>query len=65
MLNSFKQMTPLLKNIHNGYKLFIMNIVINLHNKKIMKTKVSKMKKIVFSKLWKHDTFYKIKNVRL
>jgi hypothetical protein len=48
MLNSFKQMTPFLKGIHDGYKLFIMNFIINLHGKKLMKTKIDKMKNLLF-----------------
>jgi hypothetical protein len=28
-----------------------------------MKTEVDKMKKIVFSKLWECDNYYKVKNV--
>jgi poly(A) polymerase Pap1 len=35
MLNFFKQMMPFIKNIHDGYKSFIMNIVISLCKKTI------------------------------
>jgi hypothetical protein len=38
---------PLLKAIHNGCKFFIMNLVINLHRKKITRTKVDRIKKII------------------
>ncbi len=44
MLSSFKQMTRILKGIHDSYKFFIMNFIINLHGKKLMKTKIDKMK---------------------
>ncbi len=53
MLNYFKQMLPLFKSIHDGYNFFIMNIVINLHKRKLMRTKVNKMKKIVFFQIVK------------
>jgi hypothetical protein len=52
-LNYFKQMLPLFKSIHDGYNFFIMNIVINLHKRKLMRTKVNKMKKIVFFQIVK------------
>jgi hypothetical protein len=49
MSSSFKQMMPLLQSIHNGYKFFIMNLVINFRKKKLRRTKVERMKMIVFS----------------
>jgi hypothetical protein len=57
VLSSFKQMTPFLKGIHGDYKFFIMNFIINLYRKKLMQTKVNRMKKFVFSKLWKYGAF--------
>jgi len=42
-----------------------MNLVINFHKRKLMRTKVNKMNKIVFSKLWEHDAYCKIGNVHL
>jgi hypothetical protein len=47
MLSSLKQMTPFLKGIHDGYNFFIMNLIINLHKKKLMKTKVDMMKDLL------------------
>ncbi len=64
ILKIFKQMMPLFKGIHDGYKFFIMNLVINLCKKKITKMEIDKMKKIVFFKLWEHNTYYKVENVR-
>jgi hypothetical protein len=58
-------MTPFLKAIHNGYTLFIMNIIINLCKKKLMKMEVDMIKKIVFSKLGVHNAYRKIGSVRL
>jgi len=58
-------MTPFLKAIHNGYKFFIMNIVINLCRKKLMKVEADMIKKIVFSKLRMHNAYRKIGSVRL
>ncbi len=56
-------MVPLLKGIHDGYKFLIMNFTINFCRRKIMKIEANKMKKIVFSKLWKHNTYCKVENV--
>jgi hypothetical protein len=39
MLNSFKQMKPLFKNIHDVLKLFIMNLVANIYKKILWKWK--------------------------
>jgi hypothetical protein len=64
-LSFFKQMTPLLKGIHDGKKFFITNLIINLHKKKLTKTKVDRMKKIVFSKLLKHGIYCKVRNIYL
>jgi len=63
MLNFLKQMMPFFKGIHNGYKFFIMNIVINMHKKKITRMEIDKMKKIVLFKLWHHNTYCKVRNV--
>jgi len=54
MLNSFKQMMPFFKSIHDGEKFYIMNFLINLHRRKLQRIKADKIKKIVFSKLWKY-----------
>ncbi len=59
-----KQMAPLLKGSMMIKKKCIMNIIINLHKRKLTKTKVDKMKKIIFSKLWKHVPYYKVRNLR-
>ncbi len=58
-------MMPFLKAIHNGYKIFIMNDVINLRMKKLMKMEADMMKNIVFSKLGVHNAYHKIGRVRL
>jgi hypothetical protein len=63
MLSSFKQMMPLLKDIHDGYKFFMMNFIINIHKKKLMRMEANMVKKIVFSKLWEHDAYYKVRSV--
>ncbi len=41
----------------------IMNLVINFHTKRLTRTKNNRMKKIVFSKLWEHDAYYKVESV--
>jgi len=64
-LRSFKQMTSLVKGIHDCYKFFIMNLIINLHKRKNTKMEVDMMKKIVFSKLWKYGAYCKVRNVHL
>jgi hypothetical protein len=58
-------MTPHLKNIRDGQKFFVMNLIIDFNKGKLMKAKIDKMKKIVFSKLWKCDTCCKIRNIYL
>ncbi len=63
MLNSFKQMMPFFKSIHDGEKFYIMNFIINLHRRKLKRIKVDKIKKIVFSKLWKYGTYFKVGSV--
>ncbi len=63
MLSSFKKMASLLKIIHNGLKFFIMNLVINLHMRKHTRVETNKMKKIIFSKLWEHNTYCKVKSI--
>ncbi len=40
-----------------------MNLVINLCKEKLTRTKIDNMKKIVFSKLWKHNTYCKIGSI--
>ncbi len=45
------------------YKLFIMNLTVHLFNNFFTKTKADIMKKIIFSKLWKYGTYYKVENV--
>ncbi len=42
-----------------------MNLVSNFYRKKITGTKANKVKKIVFSKLWEHATYYKVGNIHL
>ncbi len=44
---------------------FIMNLVVNFCERKLTRTEVKKMKKIVFSKLWKYDAYYRIRIIRL
>jgi hypothetical protein len=63
MLNSFKKMMPLLKDIHDDYFFIIMSLVINVCRKKLTKMEANKMKKIIFSKLWKHNTYSKVKSI--
>ncbi len=48
-------MMPLLKGIHDGQKLFVMNIVINFNRRKFMKIETNYMKKIIFFELWKYN----------
>jgi hypothetical protein len=43
----------------------IMNLVINLYRKKLIRMEIDKVKKIVFSKLWEYDTYCKIGSVCL
>jgi len=40
-------------------------LIINLHKKKLIRMEVDKMKKIVFSKLWKHNAYHKVGSVYL
>jgi hypothetical protein len=42
-----------------------MSFEINIHKIKLMRVKADKMKNIVFSKLCKHDTYYKVKSMSL
>ncbi len=49
MLSYFKQMMPFLKNIHDGKKFLIMNLIVNLGRREFTKMEVDMMKKIVFS----------------
>ncbi len=42
---------PLLNNINDGQKFFVMNLIIDFNKGKFMKAKVDMMKKIVYSKL--------------
>jgi hypothetical protein len=65
MLSSFKQVMPFLQNIHDGYKFFILNLVIIFCKRKLTRTKVNKMKKIFFYKLWEHNTYCKVESVCL
>ncbi len=51
MLNIFKQMRSLLKSIYNGYKLFIMNLVINFCKRKLTRMEVNCLFQIV--KMWR------------
>jgi hypothetical protein len=44
-------MMPLLKSIHDGQEFFVMNLIVDFRKGKIMKAKIDRMKKIVFSKL--------------
>ncbi len=62
MLSSFKQMTPLLKNIHEGKKFLIMNLVIIVGNN-LWEQKPIGWKQFVFSKLWEYDIKCKIKSI--
>jgi hypothetical protein len=55
-------MTPIFKGIHNGQKFFVMNIIIDFEKEIFIRMKVNMMKKIVFSKLWEYNTYYKILN---
>jgi len=41
-------MTPFLKNIHEGKKFLIMNLVINISRRELVRTKVNCMKKLSF-----------------
>jgi hypothetical protein len=61
MLSSFKQMTLLFKSIHNGYKFFIMNLIINLC--KIYKNKSQEDEEDCPFKLWEYNTNYKVISV--
>jgi hypothetical protein len=58
-------MTPLLKGIHNGQKLLIMNFIINLRKKKLTRTQVDRMNFYFFFKLWEYDVYYKVNSVHL
>jgi hypothetical protein len=46
-------------------KKFIMNIIINFCKKRLVRMKVDRMKKIIFSKLWEYDIYYKVESVHL
>ncbi len=65
MLSFFEYIMPLLNNINDGQKFFVMNLIIDFNKGKFMKAKVDMMKKIVYSKLWKCDTYCKIRNICL
>jgi hypothetical protein len=49
-------MMPFLKGIHDGQKLFDMNIVINFDKRKLTRIETKWMKKIIFFGLWEYDT---------
>jgi hypothetical protein len=44
---------------------FIMNLVVNIYRKKLMKTKINRVKMIFFSNLWKYDAYCKVKSIYL
>jgi len=63
MLNSFKQMTPLFKGIHDAHNFFIMNFIINLQKKKyIWKWKLRGWKSNVVMNVWLPQIGYPCSN---
>ncbi len=42
---------PFLKSVNNGQKFFVMNLIVNINKKKLMRTKIDKMKEIKISRL--------------
>ncbi len=42
-----------------------MNLIINLHERKLMRMEANKMKKIFFFKLWEYNIYYKFSSLHL
>ncbi len=49
-------MIPFFKGIHDGQKVFVMNLIVNIGKIKLIRTKTNWMKKIIFYGLWEYDT---------
>jgi hypothetical protein len=48
-------MMPFFERIHDGRKFLIMNLIVNLGRRELTKMEVDRMKKIIFSMLWKYN----------